>query len=258
MELRTIFQEAIRHSDSLVRLYNLLLTKNQRAIRPEWARRFRKAKLVNWSHGENLWRSKNDELLIIGKGNLSHQVFSPEALSVLLMSSLAMAMAAVDKILHETISYNFSHLGKNGQLDEFASIDLSKAYEIAYSARERRGRGGRKKSRPGHKLKEEVLQQIYMNSYLSARNLQRICSLKKKKNIFDRYSKVSTAHIAARELKRYWERIYHHRNCFAHECNIIRKAKAQKVRFYKLSHKQLIEEIEFVKNFGLFLSRDLQ
>jgi len=260
MKLTDIYSEAIKQSDALVMLYDSLLTKNSRSMRADLKKRFIAAKLVQWPQRAGLWRSKNDSLLIVGTDDsrLSHKSFGSEALSILLKSALVFALAAVDKILHEAISIHFAALAKSGEIDDLVHIELSKAYEVARSARVRRGKGGKIVPRPGHKLKEEVLKQIYSGSYLSLRYLQKICAACGKDKIFSKYSKRLNATQTAQELQKNWTRTYYRRNCIAHECDIVRKAKARNIHYHNIGVQEIKADIYFAKMFGAFLADELK
>lgn len=259
MKLRDIFTEAIKDADNLVLLYDSLLTANQRQIRPEWRDRFFKAQLVSWPKKGGLWRSKNDKVLIIGndKAQLSHLSFSADCLSVFLRAALVLAMAAVDKVLHEAVSKNFASLAKSGELDDLVQIKLSKVYQISQAARVRKGKGGKVKSRPGHKIKAEVLARIYSDCYLSTRKLQEICAACGEKSIFAQFAVSRQRNERAQQLQDRWSQIYQRRNRIAHECNIVRKAKTGRIRFHELEPRQIKNDIIFTKRFGRFIARGL-
>lgn len=261
MKLTDTFKEAIRHTEKLVAFYEMLLTKNTRACRRDWSESFFEANLVEWPRRQGLWRSRNDNVLIVGTGKttFSHRMFMVDGLSVLLKSGLILAMAAVDKILHDAICQKFASLAKNGSLNDLVHMKLSNAYEIAHSARVRRGKGGKKRPRPGHKIKEEVMRQIYTQSYLAPQHLQKICAICGKKSIFTKYVKSRpTSRITPTTLQEKWERLYIKRNQIAHECDIIRKPKPQKVHFHEFSGKEMLDDIRFIGDFGHFLARILE
>ena len=150
MQLIDMFNSAIADAEHLRLLYSTLLTSNQRAIRPEWANRFFRARLNAWPQQNGLWRSANANVLIVGTNaaQITHRHFQHQSLAVLLRASLVLYMSAVDKILHEAISKHFAKLAKDESLDDLVDISLSKAYSIAQHARLRTGKGGKKKKRP--------------------------------------------------------------------------------------------------------------
>ncbi|MGH7942261.1 MAG: hypothetical protein ACREDS_12135, partial [Limisphaerales bacterium] len=104
---------------------------------------------------------------------------------LILRSALVSAMAAVDKILHEAFSKHFTSLARLGILDRFVKFKVSKAYQIALSARQPAGAGGK---RPGHDIKTEVLSEIYKDSYLATQKLQEVCGACEQNGIFSLYA----------------------------------------------------------------------
>jgi hypothetical protein len=148
LKLQDIFTESIKDAQKLVLLYDALLTTNERSARADWTDRFYDSKLTSWPKKEGLWRAKNTNILIVGRenGSLSHGDFKADSLCVLLKSALVLSMASIDKILHEAIVVNFRKLAKDGMLDKFAQIDVSKCYEIAEHA------GRTDNTRPGHMI----------------------------------------------------------------------------------------------------------
>lgn len=260
MQINDIFSEAIREVDLLVLLYDTLLTKSQRSVRPEWEKRFFKAKLINWRQKDGLWKSVGENLLIVGneKVGFSHNAFSAKSLSILLKYALVITMAAIDKVLHEAISKHFSSLAISGKLDDFVEMDLSVCYRIAHSARVRKGKGGTVKSRPGHKIKQQVLQQIYTKSFLSANQIEKICSACNKKGIFSLYAKYLNDGTSYDDLKMKWNKMYQRRNSIVHECSIVRKAKARVIDFHALNPKKIKAKIDFAKKFGRFIASELE
>ena len=260
MKLTEIFGEAIRHSDKLVELHDRLTTRNQRRIRPEWSKRFYAARLTDWPMRDGLWRSKNDTILIVGTKNagLSHKDFASDALLVFLRVALVMAMAAIDKVLHEAVSRRFVALVKKEKLDKLVDLELSKAYRIAIEARAREGKGGRIRKRPGPKIKAEALEKLYRESFLSLRRLHEICSACGKKTILERFGNILKPRRSSKYLHEEWSRLYARRNQIAHDCDIVRKSRARKIHLHMDSTSDLKNDIRLVRNFGEFLARELE
>ena len=256
MKLKDIFNEGIQHADTLVLLYDNLLSKSARSVRPEWRKRFFEAKLVSWPKRGDLWRSKNENLLIVGPGGkgLSHKTFSSEKLEVLLRSALVFAMAAVDKVLHEAVSKQFVSLVQDKKLDKLVKLDLSTAYEIAQGARIRKGKGGKIWSRPGHALKRKVLEGLYRESFLSLHKIEEISGICGRKRIFEGFRRNMRLRNKTEQLKSKWVTLYQYRNSIAHECDIVRKAKARKIHYRQIKPKEIKEDIDFIKSFGSFLA----
>jgi len=177
--------------------------------------------------------------------------------AIFLRASLVYAMAAVDKILHEAISKKFAGLSKDGSLDGLVELEVSKVYRIALAARERTGRGGRKRRRPGHDIKTEVLQKIYRDSYLATRNLEQVCGACGKNKIFTKFAASRKRDEQPKQLQSRWSRIYYRRNQVAHECDIQRKERMRKVTFNPVDDQAIKRDIRFIKNFGRFLAREL-
>lgn len=258
MNLTKTFEESISHADELLILYDALLTKNQRAANSgNWTTKVFDSKLIPWPKRDGLWRSRGKNILIIGnnKAGIDLEAFNAAGLAVLLRSAMVLAMAAIDKLLHEAISLRFSSLAQAGELDKFVKLDLSTCYKIAQEARERRGKGGKIKKRPGHKIKSEVLRRIYQESYLSLKRLQEVSAACGKNKIFDKYAK--TINSTPKELQDKWSHIYVRRNNIAHECDIVRKAKTKQIHFNHVSPSELQNDINFTKQFGKFLAKEL-
>jgi hypothetical protein len=260
MKLTDMFSVAIGHADKLALLHDRLTTGNKYAIQSKWAERFLRAKLTNWSKRDLLWRSKNDSILIVGttEAGLSHRDFTSEALLHLLRAALVMSMAGVDKLLHEALSKHFVALVKKRKLDNLLVLELSKSYRISIESRVRKGKGGRVRSRPGHKLKAAVLDKLYRVSFLSLNQLQEICAACGKEKIFYMYGRTMSPQQSSDTLQKRWARIYMRRNHIAHECDIMRKSRARKVYFHPVTSADLKKDIEFVKSFGLFLAHELE
>jgi hypothetical protein len=176
---------------------------------------------------------------------------------VFLRSALVSAMAAVDKILHEAVSKHFTSLARKGILDRFVEFKVSKAYEIALSAREPAAAGGAGK-RPGHDIKTEVLAEIYKDTYLANRELQAVCAACGKNGIFAEYAQVLGGNNRSQKLQNRWSRIYQRRNHIAHESDIQRKERMRKVSFNPVDAVKIKSDIKFVEDFGHFLATQLK
>jgi hypothetical protein len=215
-----------------------------------------------WPNSTNLWLQKcsNNNLIIAGNehSSLTEDHFCHERMGTLLRAAFVFSMAAVDKILHEAILYNFSDLLRSKEIDDLVNIPLSDSYNIAIQARERRGKGGKIRSRPGHKFKEKVLIELYKKSFLSNHSLEKVCACLGKKRIFTAYSKSIGTKAKADAIRDKWIRAYERRNSIAHECDIVRKKKARKVHFNPIDEKRMPEEIKFIGDFGKFLSKELK
>ena len=260
MDLDKVFNSAIKPADMLIVLYESLLTNNTRAIRSEYKTRAFTSKIVPWPQQDGLWRSKGHSILILGNDNskLSHHSFSPDSLSVFLRSALVLAMAAIDKLLHEAVSNNFSRLAREGTIDRFAHIDVSTCYQISLSARERKGKGGKIKTRPGHKIKAEVLQQIYTDSFLSSRRVEEVSSALGKKKIFSIFGNTLHPSQTHEQVKAKWISLYRRRNQIAHEGDIVRKSKGRVLDLNRIRFGDIKKDIDFIKAFGTFLAGQLQ
>jgi len=259
MKLVDTFTAAIGGAEHLRLLYQTILTSNQRAIRPEWADRFYRARLNTWPQQQGLWRSSNANVLIVGTSaaGVTHQAFQPQQLAVLLRSSLVLYLAAVDKLLHEALSKHFAKLAKNKSLDDLVDINISKAYAIAQHARIRTGRGGKKKKRPGHALKAEMLADIYKDTYLKTSNLEKVCAACGKRQIFQLLSKAHPAHTGKQARDR-WSRLYGYRNRIAHECDMFRMAKPRRANFHSVDVTGIESDMDFIKELGRFLAQELE
>jgi hypothetical protein len=258
MKLVDMFAAAIEDAEHLRRLYKALLTSNQRAIRPEWARRFYQARLKTWAQQQGLWRSSNQNVLIVGTNlvALTHRAFQHQALAALLRSSLVLYMAAVDKVLHEALLKRFAKLAKSEALDDLVDVKLSKAYAIAQHARIRTGKGGKKRKRPGHALKAEMLADIYKDTYLKTANLEKVCAACGKRQIFRLFSGAHPPHTAQQARDR-WSRLYRYRNRIAHECDMLRMAKPQRANFNTVNVATMESDMDFIKDLGSFLAQQL-
>jgi hypothetical protein len=262
MKLLDIFNESIKLADNLLTLYNTILAKRKRSAKKSWIDKLYSNRIISWRKKDGAWRSFGKDILIIGKktDSNSQNIFKQEYLCVLLRTSLVMAMSAVDKILHEAVSKNFVALAKDGKLDKnkIISFPVLDAYRIAIESRKRSGKDGKTKIRPGHKIKEVVIREIFKSTFLPTNDLERICSLFDKGNIFSLYKTNRALTKGAKELKIKWSVIYKHRNNIAHECDIVRKQKARKIHFNNLKPNNIINEINFVKDFGNFIARELE
>lgn len=177
---------------------------------------------------------------------------------VLLRSALVFAMAAIDRLLHEAISRKFAVLARSKALDRLVSVDLSASYRIAQGARTRKGKGGKIKSRPGNRLKEEFLKDIFTATYLSLKSLQELTAACGKGKIFTTYGDSFPKKKKATKLQSAWSRIYARRNHIAHECDIARMARARTIKFNDFSARSIRKDIRFVRAFGAFLSTHLE
>jgi hypothetical protein len=94
---------------------------------------------------------------------------------------------------------------------------------------------------------------------LSSTKLCQVCSACGKKKIFDLYSKDSNAKgISAKDLGIKWSQLYYRRNQIAHECDIVRQAKPQKIKQNQCKPNKIKEDIKFIMDFGEFLSKELE
>jgi hypothetical protein len=168
-----------------------------------------------------------------------------------------MGMSAVDKILHEAIANNFMALLQDGFLDRSVEMKVSRSYEIAINARERRGRGGRVRARPGHRVKAEVMSLIYRDSFLACRRVEELCSALGKRGIFAKFGSSLTPHINGEAARNRWHTIYMKRNAIAHEADIVRMAMPRRVEFHDVRTWDYKLDIDFIGKFGRFMSGEL-
>lgn len=258
MNLTTLFEHSFLYSDNLVKLYESLVTKNKKNARADWIDRLYKSKVIRWPRKNGIWRSSGSNILVIGNkdAQLIQSDFSSDSLLILLKTALVLAMAAVDKILHEAIIKDFVHLVKSGALDKIIELPLSDSYNIALLSRKRTGQGGKTKTRPSHLIKHLVLEKLYTKSFLATRLLEEICSSCGVSSIFKEFATEKNKKEVD-IIKKHWSSIYQKRNHIAHECDIIRKEKTKKIHFHKAEPQKLIDDIHFVEAFGIFVAEKL-
>lgn len=259
MTLQQVFQESIDQADKLFRLYEGLLTQSKRAIRNDWKERFLAAKLTEWPKSTQLWRSKSSNLLLVGTSaaGFTHKDFQSEPLSALLRASLALAMASIDKVLHEAVNKHFSKLARGAKLDKIINLELSESYRIAIASRTRRGRGGSIKSRPGPKIKAAVLENLYRKSFLSLDSLEQICAACGSKSIIKSFAGTLQGRPEPDAIKHKWRTLYAKRNHVVHECDVQRRANLRRVRYNEVSPAETRRDLDFIKTFGHYLSTQL-
>ena len=257
MNLSDIFREAFKHAEGLQSLYTGLVTRNRRAARADWVNNLYASHTVRWARRDGLWRSSGPNLLIIGNDNslVSQDNFRSDALVLLLRAALVFAMAAVDKILHDAVTKKFVTLVKGGHLDSVIKFPISDAYNVAIQSRVRKGKGGKRKIRPSHLLKDVALDRLYRNTFLSNRQLIDICKSCGIQNVFQAFA--AQEGVNPNDVSKHWARVYQKRNHLAHECDIVRKEKAKRVHLNTVDPQAISNDITFIKRFGEFLARGL-
>jgi hypothetical protein len=259
MKLSAIFAEGIAASDLLLAYYCSLCSPKAKKPKSTWVDKFYSSKVIYWPKKDNFWHAscRDANILLVGnaKSMIPDSSFHHDRIVVLLRSSLVMAMAAVDKILHEAISANFGKLLSSGDLDSLANIPLSDSYQIAIKSRESKGGVA---VRPGHMFKEKVLVELYKRTFLSAQQVERVSSTCGKKSVFTEYSKSIKGAQTPQQLKDRWSELYERRNAIAHECDMVRKEKTKKIHFNSIQEKAILNDIAFIKSFGAFLAVELQ
>lgn len=260
MNLSTVFDEAFKHAEGLCKLYNGLSSKNTRAAKSDWIQKVHKNKIIRWPMHDGLWRSFGDSLLILGnkkQSPLSQENFQSDNLVLLLRAALVFAMAAVDKILHDAITKKFTTLVRKGSLDKLLEISISNAYDVATKSQKRRGKGGKRKTRPSHLLMDVVKDDLYRQTFLSNRKLEEICKSCGLANVFSSFGKLMTPRQIKKDVWARWQNIYQKRNHIAHECDIVRKEKAKKIHWNPTTASELLEDIDFIRKFGGFIANKL-
>lgn len=261
MKLETLFDSSFNQVDRLIHLHDELVTASVRAVRPEWRTRFFAANLSkHWKEPEGLWRSRGRHLIIVGKdtAQLDHTSFSAENMGTFLRMALVLGMSAVDKVFHEAISNRFMYLLHEGYFDRIVEMPVSTSYEIAIGARERRGKGGKVKARPGHKVKDVVMASIYRDSFLSCRKVEELSSALGASKIFTKFGTSLSPQLKYKAAHDRWQRIYDKRNAIVHEMDIIRMKKPQSVRYHEAHPAQYKSDIDYIRRFGKLLSTQLK
>lgn len=175
------------------------------------------------------------------------------------LSALVMSLAAIDKILHQSVLNKFTVLMREEDLDDLVKFKISDAYDIAIDARVRKGKGGKKKSRPGNKIKLKVVEEIYKDCYLAKNNLEKIAKLTglAGKNIWDEFKRAKARPEGRDDLIKMWNHAYSLRNKVVHECMIKRQARQHATNFLIVTEIETDEYINYLKQFGEFLSENI-
>jgi hypothetical protein len=251
MKPKTAFDTTMKRVDRLLRLYDLLHNTRERGTRKDWAKGFKK--LMHWPQGETIHRvdGKNAILVLRQKSGVTPDEFRHDELSELLRAALVTSVSAFDRYCHDLLLLRLMpevrRAEKNWPADlKKVAVPLPVVKKALDHAKVRKGRGGKKRTRPMTIVKNVLQDQFHRNLTLQKPDdVARALSMVGVKHIWN--DCVSTMGTSAEEMKNRLGTISKRRDHIVHEGDIKRVRRGGKVRLNEVNNDQVKDDVDWLR-----------
>jgi len=238
MEPIEVYRTGRSRAEHLLKLSELLLNQRQRRMRDDWATSFKD--LMRWRVGENIDRVDGEGALLILREScgVTAEHFREDYLNELLRAAIVSIVSAFYRYCHELIAARIvkalSRAGNvSGTLLRFR-IPVVEARKAILHAK-------KAKSRPMNLVRESVRSVLHEDTFQRpdavAKGLRMI-------GIDQLWTKCGAElGCEAKEVMKALNRIIDHRNRIVHEGDIQHRARGGKIKFHKISAKQVADDI---------------
>lgn len=249
MTPKSAYDDVARRAQRLLRLHDGLVNTRKRRIRADWKRGF--CQLMHWPKGANIDRvDSKDVLLVLRDGSQLKGVdFTAAALDDLLRASLAMAISALDRYLHERVVKQIIKALRTRsprRAQELLGIPAILALRVTEEIRRASLAG--KKLRPANHLRKALQESLHTRPFQSWREIEEAFELI---GITGLAGKLQTAYAIPdiRPIKSQLGSVVQRRNQIVHEGDLIRHQRGGKPRVHGVTRKYVADTLVFLDTF---------
>ena len=244
MEPKDAFNHTMARVESMLKLFDLLCNQRRKAIRQDWARKFKV--LMHWNQGETIYRVDGNGAVIILResANITDQSFCEDELSELLRAALVMAVSALDRYCHELVTSKIIGELKKPE-DHIASelrkmeIPLIKAVEAIRHAR-------KPDSRPMNMVKAILQDKIHRNFTLQkAGDIEQALHMVGINQLWT--SCGTTMGEKPEQIKRKLNSIVRRRDSIVHEGDLVKHRKGGSLTLNPIKFQVIHRDIDWIK-----------
>jgi hypothetical protein len=250
MKSKNSFDHTIKRVKQLIDLYKLLHDKRSRAIRTDWAKKFKN--LMRWPSTETIQRidGEGSILIIRQSSKLDRSHFSKDELSEILRAALVLAVSALDRYCHDMlIPKAMKMLKRKAEVwtKDFQKIalPLEDIKSAIMQAKKRMGRGGHIRTRPMIIVRAALQDCFHRNLTLQRPgDIAQAFSMVGIKSLWTECSR--RMGIEPKEIERNLNRIITRRNQIVHEGDISRKQKPTTIKLNLVTENSIKKDIDWL------------
>jgi RiboL-PSP-HEPN len=238
MKPATVFQNGRQGAEHMLKLAELLTNTRVRRMRADWAKNFKT--LMYWRQREKIDRVDGTGAILILResSNVTSKNFTDEYTSELLRAAHVTVVAALDRYCHELIvSRCIRSLGSgkacSAELRKIA-LPILDVHKAVMHAR-------KPKSRPLNLVRASLQEFLYKRTFQSPNEIAQGLQIIGVGNLWTECGTQMncTAHVITTRL----DKIVTRRNKIVHEGDIIRHKRGGKVRYAKITPRQVADDV---------------
>ncbi len=237
MEPIDVYRSGRDRAEHLLKLSELLLNRRQRRMRGDWAGGFKK--VMRWPAIEKIDRVDGAGAMLILREScaVKSEHFREEYLNELLRAATVSIVAAFDRYCHELVAAKIVKALSSGAV----SSQLRKFRIPVVEARRAILHAKRPKSRPMNLVRESVRTVLHEDTFQRPDAVKRALNMIGVTELWPKCGEIlgCDGGVIVERL----DRIITHRNRIVHEGDIQRSARGGKIKFHKISAKQVADDI---------------
>jgi len=235
-----VFKSGRDRAEHLLKLAELLTNTRQRRMRQDWAKKFKK--LMRWRQTEQIDRvdGKGAVLVLRESANVTSKNFNEEYTSELLRAAHVTIVASLDRYCHELIvSRVVAALGNSKHTQELRKLAIP-AIEVHRAVKHGRKKG----ARPMNIVRQAIQDQLHRDTFQKPDDVVRGLKII---GVDDLWRTCATnMGCTANDIVSRLTDIVDRRNKIVHEGDIVRHKRGGKIRYRKITPKQVEKDIIWV------------
>jgi len=248
------FNSAIKRSENLLQLFDLLADDRSRNVRKERAKTIKK--IMRWPQRQKIKiiESKKMQSVLIMKETtqIDYNNFGTNYIDEILRAALVSAVSALDRYIHDLIVENCIKM-LNQKEENIPSglkrLKLSLIVTKNVLLRMKRNNGDENKgTRPGFVLKKAIQDELHLKPFQSAEEIKNAMSIIGIKDLWPNISKVINPPLTQEAIKTSLKRIADRRNQIVHEADLFRKTRGKKISLREIKRRNVEQNITFIKS----------
>lgn len=249
MTPRKVFNNGLERANYCLDLYDVVKNSRKRGTRKDWARKFKR--FMRWPQGERIERIDGSRaVLILRQGaKLEPKHFDTESLEELLRAALVGIVASLDRYGHDVVvsqvlvQLRRSEKKASGELRRL-SIPIFAVKAAVLHARIRRGKGGKRRTRPMVHVRHAVQDLLHLETFQRADDIARALSMVGIQNIWQKCER--QMRLRAAEIARRLNQIVDRRNRIVHEGDVVRRRKGGSIALHKISRAEVHRDVQWI------------
>lgn len=257
------FNSAIKRSENLLQLFDLLANDRSRNVRKDKAQKIKS--VMHWPKKEKIVMIESKKmksvLLMKDTTQIDYKNFERSYIDEILRAALVSAVSALDRYVHDRVVENcIKMLNKKednipGSLKRL-KLSLIVTKNVLLKIKMNPSSSSKNKNvRPGFILKKAIQDELHLRPFQSVEEISNALSYVGIKEVWPSISKQFNPPLKQETIKTTLKKIADRRNQIVHEADLERKTRGKKISLRKIKRKNIEQNIIFIKSLVIAMEK---